>query len=100
MYVHSVFFYLKKELTNEQRIAFKGGCDSLATSENVSQSFVGVPAVLERSVVDGSYDFSLTFIFNSKIEHDKYQVEPIHHAFIKEFESYWERVQVYDAVDG
>ena len=29
--------------------------------------------------------------------HDAYQVDPIHHAFIDQFKSFWNRVQIYDA---
>lgn len=98
MLVHSVFFYLKPELTPADRTAFRGGVESLRGIASVETAYVGTPApVPPRSVVDATYDVSLTAVFKDVAEHNAYQVDPVHVKFVETFRSFWTRVQIYDA---
>jgi len=98
MLVHSVFFWLKPELDDAQRAAFRKGVESLGGIEDAVAVYVGTPAATaQRPVVDNTYDVALTVIVPDVAAHDRYQDHPLHHAFLESFRSYWNRVQIYDA---
>ncbi|HET7537072.1 MAG TPA: Dabb family protein [Candidatus Didemnitutus sp.] len=98
MLVHSVYFWLKPELTPPQLAEFRRGVDSLGGIKSVRQIFVGTPAATEkRPIIDDSYSIALTIVVDGVAGHDSYQVDPIHRAFVDKFKTYWTRVQIYDA---
>jgi len=98
MLVHSVFFWLKPELSAEQRADFRKGVESLGTISAVDKVYVGIPAgVPDRPIIDKSFAIGLTVICKDIAAHNAYQVDPIHLAFIERFKTYWSRVQIYDA---
>jgi hypothetical protein len=100
MLVHSVYFWLKPDLTTTQRAEFQRGVESLRKIKAIKKLYIGVPAKTEkRPVIESSYSLSLTVIVKDVAGHDAYQVDPIHLAFVKSCKSYWTRVQIYDA-DG
>jgi hypothetical protein len=49
-------------------------------------------------VIDSSYDYSITFVFESQKEHDLYQPHPRHKEFVEKCSHLWQKVQVYDAI--
>ena len=99
MLVHSVFFWLKPDLSPSDHAAFLRGVNSLATVKSTEQVFVGVPAATgKRPVIDDTYSCALTVLFQDVAAHDSYQVDPIHLAFVESCKAYWTRVQIYDAV--
>ena len=95
---HHVYFWLKDEHKNEaDRKAFEGGLSSLFKLEGLAGGFWAVPAkVMERPVVDQSWDYALTMTFESVAAQDAYQDDPDHHVFIDSFKSWWDRVEVRD----
>jgi len=98
MLVHTVYFWLKPELTPGQRVEFRAGVDSLAKIKAVSASYIGVPAKTpERPIIDNSYSLALTVICKDLAGHDEYQVDPIHLRFVDSFKTFWSKVQIYDA---
>jgi len=98
MFVHSVYFWLKDELTYEQLDAFRKHLAALGEIPSVKALYVGTPAATaERPVIDSSYTFGVTVVFDDVIGHDAYQVSPAHRAFVKEHSSMWDRIVVYDA---
>jgi hypothetical protein len=98
MLIHSVFFWLKPELTQEQRAEFVAGVESLRAISSVRSLFLGKPAlIVSRPVVDSSYTFTLSITFDGIPGHDAYQVDPIHRGFVDKFRNFWDRVQIYDA---
>lgn len=97
MFVHSVFFWLKDEITLPQKMTFRAGLESLRMCDSVRALYVGVPASTNRPVVDRSYTFALTVVFDDLEGHDAYQVHPMHKKFVDNFSSYWQRVLIYDA---
>ena len=98
MLVHTVFFWLKPELTAEQRADFRRGVESLATISATEKVYVGTPAgVPDRPIMDKTFAVGLTVICKDVAAHNAYQVDPIHLAFIERFRPYWSRVQIYDA---
>ncbi len=98
MLVHTVFFWLKPEVTPAQAADFKRGVEVLGTITHVEKLYVGVPAkVPARPVTERSFAVGLTVICRDVAAHDAYQDDPIHHAFIAKYKDLWARVQVYDA---
>ena len=98
MLVHSVFFWLKPELTDAQRAEFRRGLDSLVGIKAAECVYVGTPAPTpKRPVIEDTYSFALTIVCRDVAAHDGYQVDPLHRAFVDTFKSYWVRVQIYDA---
>jgi hypothetical protein len=99
MLVHTVFFWLKPELTAAQRAEFRRGVESLAGIKSVEKVYIGTPAATEkRAIIDDSYSVALTVICKDLAAHDAYQVDPIHDAFRNNCHAFWNRVQIYDAM--
>jgi hypothetical protein len=98
MFVHTVYFWLKDELTNEEKSQFLKGLNSLTAIETVHQGYVGVPASTDREIIDRSYSYALTLVFPDKAAHDAYQIHPIHDKFRDSCSRFWKRVQIYDSV--
>jgi hypothetical protein len=97
MLVHTVYFWLKPELTDAQRADFRRGV-SLRAIPAVETIYVGAPAKTEkRPIIDDSYSIALTVVCKDVAAHDAYQVDPIHKVFVDSFKTFWRRVQIYDA---
>ena len=74
MFVHTVFFYLKKDLTEDQRQKFFAGVDTLKTIEPHVKILTGTPASTDRPIIVKDYDYGLTCIFEN-IEDDQSLIE-------------------------
>lgn len=98
MLTHTVFFWLRKNLTPAERATFVAELRRLTQIAYVEQCHVGSPATIEkRPVVDNSYDYGLMVRFKTMADHDFYQSKcPDHARFIATCKTLWERVVVYD----
>jgi hypothetical protein len=98
MLVHTVFFWLRKDLDDAQISKFRMGLESLIGIEHAESVFVREPAsVAERPVCDGSYDFCLTVILKDVSRTRRLpsaRETPGLHRYHKDK---WEKVKVYDA---
>jgi hypothetical protein len=98
MLVHSVYFWLKPDLSEAQRAAFFTALQTLGTVPGVQNFHHGRPAgVPPRPVVDRTFDHAITCVFADVAAHDAYQVHPVHLAFVEVGKPLWARVQIYDA---
>ena len=97
MITHHVLFWLKADITAEEKNAFQKSLSTLEKIEIVKFFHLGTPAPIERAVVDTTYTFSLLIAFDDLAAHDVYQVHPLHKAFLEEFRVFFERVVIYDA---
>ncbi|MEY4938622.1 MAG: hypothetical protein RIQ93_357 [Verrucomicrobiota bacterium] len=98
MLVHTVYFWLKPELTPAQVADFRKGVASLAGIKAVDKIYVGTPAATgKRPIIDDTYSLALTVLCSNLAAHDAYQVDPLHLAFVNTFKTYWARVIIYDA---
>jgi len=97
-FIHSVYFWLKDDLTPEQIQTFEQGLENLTTIENVKQGFIGVPAQTDRPIIDRTYDNSLILVFENKEQHDIYQDHPVHEEFRQTCGNFWLKVSIYDTV--
>ena len=98
MFIHSVYFWLKPELTPEQLTDFERGLQFLRTIETVHAAYIGIPAASDRPVVDAGYTYALVFDLGDQQGHDAYQEHPIHLAFVEKFKPYWTQIKVYDVI--
>ena len=98
MLIHTVYFWLTKSATDEDRTEFRRRLATLGAIESVEAFYLGAPAKTpKRPVIDATYDYSITVILASKTAHDRYQEDPIHKDFVERCAHLFERVQVYDA---
>lgn len=98
MLVHTVLFWLKKDLDAAQVADFRKGVESLQSIASAEAAYIGTPAdTPERPVIDTSYDICLTVLLKDIPSHDAYQADPIHLEFIEIYKSFWTEVKIYDA---
>jgi hypothetical protein len=98
MLVHTVYFWLKPNLTSAQRAKFVRLLKALGKIKSVEAVYVGKPAKTEkRAIIDDSYSYALTVLCKDLAAHDAYQVDPIHDEFRNKCHTFWTRVQIYDA---
>jgi len=97
MLVHSVFFWLRSDLTSAERLKFDTLLDALKGVKSAEKVYIGTPAATgDRPVVDSTYTVALTVLFKDMAAHDAYQVDPLHQMFLT-CKASWTRVQIYDA---
>lgn len=99
MLVHTVLFWLHKNLQGDEITEFRVGLETLRYIESLEAIYIGSPAETKPRprIILSTYDFCLTTIFKDIKAHDAYQVDPRHVAFLERFSSYWKRVRIYDA---
>jgi hypothetical protein len=100
MIFHQVYFWLKPELSAEQKALFLAELQLLKTIPYLAAVSIGKPSihVEERGVVDLTFSYSLNAIFSKKEEHDFYQNGcEQHRRFIETCKTFWSKVIVYDS---
>ena len=100
MFIHSVYFWLRDDLSAEARQRFVDGIRSLTTIESVAQGFIGTPAATDREIIDRSYSYALVVSFADEVAHEVYQVHPVHDRFREQCGTFWTTVRIYDSVEG
>ena len=98
LFVHSVYFWLKDDVTAEQRTEFFDVLRDLERIKSVEALELGIPAQTPRDVVDNSYDVALLVYFKDKAGHDLYQADKIHKDAIEIFEDWIGEIKIYDAI--
>ncbi|MDZ7649593.1 MAG: Dabb family protein [Cytophagales bacterium] len=99
--VHHVFFWLKNPDSKEDLAKLIAGVKSLSKIETIRMIHVGVPASTEkRDVVDNSFSVSELMFFDDEAGQKTYQDHAIHQKFIADCSPLWEKVVVYDVING
>ncbi len=98
MFIHSVYFWLKDDLTAQQVDAFHEGIASLTTIGTVKDAHTGVPAPTDRPIIDQSYSQALILVFENQADHDSYQDHAVHEAFRQTCGDFWHKIVIYDTV--
>jgi len=96
MHSHNVLFWLQDDLSYSELMEFEKGLKTLINDPLVIRGVYGKPANTHRSVVENSYSYGLSLMFKDLADHDLYQAEPIHLAFVDKNASKWAKVLVYD----
>lgn len=97
-FFHTVYFWLKSDITEAQKDDFMKGLHSMKEIESVIDYEVGVAAGTPREVVDNSYDVALITSFKDAAGHEAYQVHPIHDAFREIAGPVIDSLRIYDSV--
>ncbi|MEY4378908.1 MAG: hypothetical protein RLZ85_789, partial [Verrucomicrobiota bacterium] len=80
-----------------QRAEFETKLRGLLKIKSIHSGYVGVPSKhAVRPIIDTTYDFAEFFVFKNHADHDAYQIDPIHQAFIADCKAYWDSVKIYD----
>lgn len=98
MFIHSVYFWLSDDLTEAQRTQFVEQAQALTSLDSVRHGWLGTPATTDRPVIERSYSYALTVVFEDEAAHDAYQIDPVHDRFREECGDFWTRVLIYDSV--
>jgi len=96
---HHVYFWLKDEFKDEAgRARMEAALSELVKSPNISKGHWGTPAPTdERPVTDHSWDYGISFHFDTMEAHEKYQkADPIHDAYSGGHKDMWAKVMVMD----
>ncbi|HWQ36185.1 MAG TPA: Dabb family protein [Blastocatellia bacterium] len=96
MLVHTVFFWLDPKLKPEQVAEFEERLNRLPTISAVKYGFTGRPSSTSRPIIDRTYSYGLTLVFENLAKHDEYQVDPLHQEFVEKCSSMWLKVTIYD----
>ena len=96
-FVHTVFFWLKDRNNEADHKALHEGLLELSKIDLIQTAYVGTPADTNRAVIDTTYQFSITFIFDTPEQQAGYQTHPYHLDFVAKCSHLWEKVVVYDA---
>jgi hypothetical protein len=98
MFVHAVYFWLRKDLAPDDEKQFDAGLRALGAIDGVRASYIGIPASTDRPVIERGYSRSLLLIFPDQAAHDAYQVHPVHDRFRAECSEFWTTVRIFDSV--
>jgi hypothetical protein len=98
MIIHNVYFWLKKDLSSEQRTTFERELLALAKAPYLGYFSIGKPAPTEeRPVTDHSFDYTSSLHFKNMADHEFYQSGcELHQRFVAICKPFFDRVLVYD----
>ena len=96
MMVHNVFFWLRHDLTPAEVKQFEDGIRMLTKLPSVRNGWIGKPSETNRPIIDRSYSYGLTVVFDDLAGHDAYQVHPDHLVFVDQNKDKWTTVKIYD----
>ena len=100
MFVHSVYFWLRDDLSPSDKAKFVDGIRSLTTIDVVQLGFIGTPASTNRAIIDTTYSYALVLTFADAAAQDAYQVHPVHDAFRENCGGSWKKIVIYDSVSA
>ena len=98
MFIHSVYFRLRDDLTSAERQRFEDGIRSLVAIDSVEHGYIGEPASTDRAVIERDYSHALILIFADQRAHDAYQAHPVHDRFREQCAGYWSGIRIFDTV--
>jgi hypothetical protein len=100
MFVHAVYFWLREDLSADERARFAAGLEALRGIDGVRHGYIGVPAPTDRPVIERSYSRALVLVFADQAAHDAYQADPAHDRFRAECGGLWTTVRIFDSVSA
>jgi hypothetical protein len=98
MFIHSVYFRLRDDLSPAERQRFEDGIRSLAAIDTVERGHIGTPAATDRAIIDRDYTHALILAFPDAGAHDVYQVHPVHDRFREQCAGYWSGIRIFDTI--
>lgn len=98
MFVHAVYFWLKPNLSIEQKMTFIDGLKSLISIKTVRFGHFGTPADTDRPIIERGYSYALIAAFDGAAGHEHYQVVDVHERFRQQCGTFWNKVVIYDSI--
>lgn len=99
MVIHSVYFWLKEGITEEEEKDFLNFFEALKNVPGVSSYYVGKPApTTPRPVVDNSFSYHWLTFHDSMEDIDIYEKHPDHLKAVEQYSKYWVKVDVRDSI--
>ena len=84
--IHTVYFWLKKNLSDEDVQKFESCGKELLQIDVIQKGILSKPAdTPERPVTNNDFSYSLHLTFSSVEDHNTYQDHPDHEVFVKTF---------------
>lgn len=97
--LHSVHFWLKEDISEEEEQDFLNFFDELRKVPGVQTLQYGKPAPTNpRPVVDNSFQYNLLVTFQNMDDINTYETHPTHIAAAEQYSKYWTKVQVRDTL--
>jgi hypothetical protein len=84
-------------MNTAEREMFETKLKALRNISSANAVYVGTPAETDRPVIDRSYDYALTVVFDDIEGHDVYQKDPLHKDFLENCSKFFDKVLIYDA---
>ncbi|MBE8722914.1 Dabb family protein [Sphingobacterium pedocola] len=97
--VHTVFFWLKEGLAEQDIQNFTGFFEELRKVPTVQSLHYGKPALTTpREVVDNSFSYNLIVTFANIDDINVYETHPFHLKAIEKYSHLWTKVKVSDTM--
>lgn len=97
--IHSVYFWLKEDLTDEETADFLNFFEALKKVPGIASYYIGKPApTTPRDVVDNSFAYHWLVTFDTLDDINMYETHPDHIAAAEKYSKYWTKVEVKDTV--
>jgi hypothetical protein len=96
-FAHHVLFWLNDKADKQK---FVDGLQTLTTITSIKDIHIGVTADSHGGPTDDTYDVSLLILFSNAADHDSYEIDPIHQAFIGGYSKLCAKVIAYDSINA
>jgi hypothetical protein len=96
MHTHTVFFWLRDGLDENEHSRFRIGLEHLTREGHIRDRRIGMPAGTDRDVVDSTYSYAIVLRFDDVDAHDAYQISDEHQTFLDTCFDMIGGVKVYD----
>lgn len=97
--VHSVYFWLKENITQTEEQDFLNFFKELSKIPGIKELHYATPApTTERDVVDNSFSYHLMVTFDTMDDINIYENHPDHLVASDIYSKYWDKVLVMDSI--
>lgn len=96
MFLHNVTYWLKADLTAEQRQVFLEGIDALTKLGSVKAAWFGTPSPRGEDIAERDYTHALVMDLGDEAGHAAFQADPAHDAIRARIGGFWDKIVIYD----
>jgi hypothetical protein len=100
VFLHNVLYWLKPDLTQEERANFLAGIEDLKRLKSVRAAWFGTPSLHGEAIADRTYTHAIVMDLGDAAGHDAFQVDPEHDAIRKRIGNSWNKILIYDVEGG
>jgi hypothetical protein len=96
VFLHNVLYWLKPDLTPQERATFLAGIEDLKRLKSVRAAWFGTPSSNGEAIADRSYTHAIVMDLGDAAGHDAFQIDPEHDAIRKRIGGSWDKILIYD----